>query len=284
MEGKMAFRYTMAAVAIGAATAITASPGWAQPQPGRSGDGSPPRATARIADLSPEGVAISGRVAEVYGNKFVLQDESGRVLVETGPRWYRAFEPRQGERLTVLGRPEEGSFEAYSVVREGGERVEIRRPAGPPPWAGGPGRGARGPEGRGGPPDRRAEMGLGEAEARRMLEQAGYRDVGALERKARHYEAEAVNPRGERVEVHVGEDGEIRRERVRHGDDGRLATRLPDREVGRLAERYGFRVDGRIRRDDDRVEFEARDPRGDRFEVTLDADGRLREVERSDPG
>ena len=30
-------------------------------------------------------VAVKGQVAEVFGNKFILQDDSGRALVDTGP-------------------------------------------------------------------------------------------------------------------------------------------------------------------------------------------------------
>nr|WP_237352098.1 MULTISPECIES: hypothetical protein [unclassified Rhizobium] len=29
-------------------------------------------------------ITIKGKVAEIYGNKFILQDESGKALVETG--------------------------------------------------------------------------------------------------------------------------------------------------------------------------------------------------------
>ncbi|NEI82295.1 hypothetical protein GR240_37560, partial [Rhizobium leguminosarum] len=51
------------------------------------------RPTPEMAPLTPVAISamptsslvtIKGKVAEIYGNKFVLQDESGKALVETG--------------------------------------------------------------------------------------------------------------------------------------------------------------------------------------------------------
>ncbi|MFN3643064.1 MAG: hypothetical protein ACK4TB_09095 [Gemmobacter sp.] len=46
------------------------------------------------------------------------------------------------------------------------------------------------------------------------LDAAGYRDIGWVGYGARHVEAEAVNPYGERVEVRLNRDGRIDRERL----------------------------------------------------------------------
>ena len=35
-------------------------------------------------------IRLEGRVAEIFGNRFVLEDATGRTLVETGPRGERA--------------------------------------------------------------------------------------------------------------------------------------------------------------------------------------------------
>lgn len=92
----------------------------------------------RIADLPQGGVTIVGEVTAVFGNRFVLDDGSGQVLVETGPEWYRDIQVRQGERLTVTGEPERGHFEAFALRRQDGSIVEVQPAEGPPPWAGGP--------------------------------------------------------------------------------------------------------------------------------------------------
>ena len=61
-----------------------------------------PVAPVAISTLVPLGAtAVKGEVAEVFGNKFIVEDTSGRALVETG----RAGEGRgivmRGETVTV---------------------------------------------------------------------------------------------------------------------------------------------------------------------------------------
>ncbi|BBK33558.1 YpeB-like protein with putative protease inhibitory function [Stella humosa] len=176
--------------------------------------------------LSPAGISIAGTVTDVFGNKFVLQDGSGKVLVESGPDWHRKLDIKAGETLTITGRPEGGSFEAFTITRADGTTIEVRPAGGPPPWAGkrGPG-GPGGPEGRG--PDGRGPGGPGDrgprhvspaeekprAELLEILRQAGYRDLDDVDRKARHYEVEARNRFGEKVEVHIDFAGNIYKEK-----------------------------------------------------------------------
>ncbi|MGX9963102.1 hypothetical protein ACVFYP_07245 [Roseomonas sp. F4] len=164
-----------------------------------------------IGAIAPGGIAIEGQVTDVFGNRFVLQDATGRVLVEAGPDWYHRLDIRQGERLRVIGRPDGGSFDAFTIRREDGREITIRRAEGSPPWAGRPGREARERRDR----ERREERqqgGIDEAEARRVAEAAGYRIRGDVERKRRHWEIEAFNPRNERVEIHIDLAGRITRE------------------------------------------------------------------------
>lgn len=91
-----------------------------------------------IAQVRPtDGISISGEVASVFGNKFVLRDQSGEILVDTGPRWFRERSFAEGERLTVVGELDEDEFEAQRITREDGTVLTIRPDRGPPPWAGG---------------------------------------------------------------------------------------------------------------------------------------------------
>lgn len=103
---------------------------------------------------SDEIVTIRGRVAEIYGNKFVMADGSGRALVETG----RAGEDGKlvtiGEPVTVQGRFEHGVVRAAFLVAPDNKITAL----GP---IDGPRRGRRGPGGRHGDdrgPDRDGPM------------------------------------------------------------------------------------------------------------------------------
>ena len=94
-------------------------------------------------------VGVKGQVAEVFGNKFIVQDDSGRALVDTG----RLGESRQlvakSENVTVQGRFEHGFIHAEAISHPDG-RNDFVGPPGPPP--GGP-MALRGPGGP--PPDAR---------------------------------------------------------------------------------------------------------------------------------
>ncbi|OKH24636.1 DNA-binding protein [Chroogloeocystis siderophila] len=107
------------------------------------------RSQMRIGDLQqrPPGTTISGRVTSVVGNDFILEDESGQIIVDAGPRWWQQINISPGEQVTVngeLGRG--GEFDAFSITRANGTVIQIRPAQGPPPWAGGSNRapGARG--------------------------------------------------------------------------------------------------------------------------------------------
>jgi uncharacterized protein YdeI (BOF family) len=98
----------------------------------------PALAQTAIADLSGGGgTEIAGTVTHVFGNRFVVEDATGSVLVETGPHWFHDIAMTVGEDVRVVGEPERGSLDAFRIVRTGGEAIEIRPADGPPPWAGG---------------------------------------------------------------------------------------------------------------------------------------------------
>lgn len=105
---------------------------------GLLGVGAVASAQVPIGQVDADGVRIAGTVAGVYGSHFVLEDDSGSILVETGPQRLAGVQLQQGDQVEVIGEPDDGSFDAFAIVREGGERVEIRAPDGPPPWAGPP--------------------------------------------------------------------------------------------------------------------------------------------------
>jgi uncharacterized protein YdeI (BOF family) len=88
------------------------------------------------------GVSISGEIRSVVGNEFVLDDGTGQIVVDAGPRWYHQLNFTSGERITVVGEYDDENFDAYTITRSNSEVIQIRDASGPPPWAGG--RGYRG--------------------------------------------------------------------------------------------------------------------------------------------
>lgn len=60
-------------------------------------------------------VAVEGRVTEIFGNKFVVEDASGRALVETGRHGERGGLVAKAENVTVQGRFQHGFVHAIAI-------------------------------------------------------------------------------------------------------------------------------------------------------------------------
>jgi uncharacterized protein YdeI (BOF family) len=85
---------------------------------------------------STDNVVIDGTVEQVFGNKFLLKDNTGVALVDTGPRSHATRTFVVGERLKVRGKLDNSEFEARQITRADGAMETIRPDRGPPPWAG----------------------------------------------------------------------------------------------------------------------------------------------------
>jgi uncharacterized protein YdeI (BOF family) len=102
------------------------------------------QAQTAIRDLQRNpGVSVSGTIRSVVGNEFILDDGTGQIIVDAGPRWYHQLDLRQGEQVTVVGEYDDEDFDAFSIAYSNGEVIRVRDAGGPPPWAGGRGRGDR---------------------------------------------------------------------------------------------------------------------------------------------
>ncbi|MCM2475535.1 hypothetical protein HGO38_18820 [Rhizobium sp. CG5] len=77
-------------------------------------------------------VTVKGKVAEVFGNKFIVQDDSGRALVDAGAAGDDGKLVDLNEAISVQGRFERGFLHASYIVRQDGS-VEALGPAGGPP-------------------------------------------------------------------------------------------------------------------------------------------------------
>ncbi len=118
-----------------------------------------PRVATPIAALPNASgvVTVKGRVTEVYGDRFVVADASGKTMVAAGRDGRGAV--AKGQPVLVQGRYDDGQLRASYLVDSAG-RVEAVGPDGRPPHRGGDrGPDGRGPEGRG--PDGRGPGGPG---------------------------------------------------------------------------------------------------------------------------
>lgn len=153
-------RFALAGVALllaggGVGSAITHAV-----QPERVMAAAPPVRIASLATLQAPLIGapiatVRGRIVEQYGRRVVLDDGSGRVLVETGPD--RAGGPSfaVGQTITAQGRYDEGSIHAIYLIGADGRAYAAEPPHGPHPGPGGPGgpEGPRPPQGDRGPGD-----------------------------------------------------------------------------------------------------------------------------------
>jgi uncharacterized protein YdeI (BOF family) len=83
-------------------------------------------------------VAVKGQVAEIFGNKFIVQDDSGRALVDTGRSGESGNLVAKSETVTVQGRFEHGFVHAQAISHSDGRNDFVGPPGPPPPAPGGP--------------------------------------------------------------------------------------------------------------------------------------------------
>jgi len=95
-----------------------------------------PAPIASIQDWSE--VAVKGQVAEIFGAQFIIQDGSGRALVETGRRGEGGQLVAKSETVTVQGRFEHGFIHAEVISHPDGRNDFVEPPGPPPPPPGGP--------------------------------------------------------------------------------------------------------------------------------------------------
>ena len=163
----------------------------------------PVEPTAISALKASGAIAARGAVAEVYGNKFVMQDGTGKALVETGRQGEGGTLVKPGEAVTVQGRFENGFLHAMLITRADGSRVVVGPAGGPPPgtldWA-------KDRVGLGATPDVPALTA--------QVAAAGYTDIRVVRRGPRHLEVAARGSDGRERQLHVGFDGQVHETRV----------------------------------------------------------------------
>ncbi len=99
------------------------------------------QALTRINDLRPSRTptTISGKVVgfgEADENEWIIDDGSGRIRVDAGPRSWRNINVSKGETIRVVGEMDDGEFDVFSITSSNGSVINIRSPKGPEPWEG----------------------------------------------------------------------------------------------------------------------------------------------------
>jgi len=87
-----------------------------------------PTAINTLTDWST--VTIKGKVVEVFGNKYVVEDDTARALVETGRAGEDGALAKKDDVVTVQGRFEHGFLHAQYIVGADSKTVSL---APPPP-------------------------------------------------------------------------------------------------------------------------------------------------------
>lgn len=91
-----------------------------------------PATPVAIRSLSSSGiVTVKGRVAEIYGNKFIMADASGRALVDTGREGEGGGLVTAGEPVMVQGRFDRGFVHAAFLVGPDNKVVALGPLGGP---------------------------------------------------------------------------------------------------------------------------------------------------------
>lgn len=126
MNNRLIFGLTLTAISV---IAVPSLPTLAQAQ-----------TKTQIGDLQQRtnGTTVSGKITQIVGNDFILDDGTGQLVIDAGPRWWREINLKSGEQVTVTGElGRGGELDAFSITRADGSVINIRPPQGPPPWAGG---------------------------------------------------------------------------------------------------------------------------------------------------
>ena len=89
-----------------------------------------PTAIDRLQPGGPS--AVRGNVTEIFGHMFVVEDSSGRALIDLGPRGENADIVTKGETVTIQGMFDQGIVHAQIVSHADGRTEAFGPPPHPP--------------------------------------------------------------------------------------------------------------------------------------------------------
>jgi hypothetical protein len=235
-----------------------------------------------IGQISPEGISIKGKVTDLFGDKFVLEDSSGRILVQIEPGGPQALGVNSGETITAIGQPRDRTFTARRILRENGEVIFTSPVDGTaqPRAADRAGAAARAPISDATAAPLSAAhgffgSGFDREALTRMLREAGLTAVGEPVRHPKHIEIAARTESGKPVIVSLDRFGRLDEIEDADHDKHRVsetrAISLPDAE--RLARAAGFSPREPIERRKHHFEIVTTNRKGEIVEVHMDLAG-----------
>jgi hypothetical protein len=238
--------------------------------------GSATLAQVAINQIGSDGITIKGKVAELFGDKFILEDGSGRILIQTSPAGPRAIEVKAGETVSVIGIPRDRTFDARQILRENGEVVFAAPPLppgmAPPPAAGlappPPGRG-RPDDPRGYPVDRKA--------VDKVLQDINLTAMGEPVRHPKHVEIPARAADGKLVIVSLDRFGRLDEIEDADHDKERIpeSRAIAPADVERIAREAGFTPSEPVERRKHHFEILVTNRTGETMELHVDLGGRI---------
>lgn len=114
-------------IALGAVSGVVGA-GLLRPEPATFDATLATTPMTEIVTTSNGRVALSGKVAEIFGNKFVISDGTARVLVETGRAGEDGALVADGETILVQGQFDHGFLHAFAIRHASGEIEELAPP------------------------------------------------------------------------------------------------------------------------------------------------------------
>ncbi|WP_052715961.1 hypothetical protein [Devosia chinhatensis] len=236
-------------------------------------------ALAQVPLDSLSSTVIEGRVGEVFGNRFILEDGEGRVLVEAQGELPAGAAIGTGDALVIVGTDTPNGFLASAITRQDGTEVlSAPRPAANPAPVVAPATPAA-PV-----PAAAAAAPLDEAGARAAIEAMGFSDLRLDDRGRNHFEFKGRDADGRALEIEIALDGTLRKLDV--DDDVRassvdLLALLPDnvasaaRAAG-LVDLHDYEAGPR------HFKLEGYTEAGHDFEIEFGLDGTLRKFDLDD--
>jgi F0F1-type ATP synthase membrane subunit c/vacuolar-type H+-ATPase subunit K len=225
-----------------------------------------------IGEALAGGVVVRGRVADVFGDRFLIEDPTGRVLVEAA----NAEKPaslESGQEVVIEGRLRGRVLEARRVT------LGTEVPAAPAATVAAPaaGQAAAPPVGPGGETLATLMRPADAASIRAAIEGAGFSMAGSPVRHDKHTEIPVRDARGRAWVAWLDRFGRLEEVEIVDYDE----SRVPDQpgfaptEVGNVVQREGFAPRGTAERHRHHFEILAANGRSELVELHVDFAGQI---------
>lgn len=253
-------------------------------------------AQVSIADALSNTVVVRARVADVFGDRILIEDATGRVLVEIGATTTKPATLEAGQTVEVEGRLRGRTIEAQRIALAGEERAVPQMPAPqtPPPQPQ-PQAATLPPSASGATPADPAALRRQAADAlltqlsrpadaatiRATLEAAGLTPAGPPVRRNKHTEILARDAAGKAWSASLDRFGRLEEIELEDYDDDSVPSRprIDTDEVVRIASRAGYSARATVERRPEHFEVIALNAQGDIVEVHVDFAGTIYKVE-----